>query len=121
MVESIPDMPAGTYGFRSVGKLTADDYRDVMLPPLRAAVERGERIRLLFEMGHDFGETPGGLWEDVKSGASLAFGGHWERTALVTDLDWARRAVTLLGWMSPGEVRLFGAGELDDAKRWLVS
>ena len=36
MVETIDDMPQGTLGFRSSGALTAEDYRDVMIPPLRA-------------------------------------------------------------------------------------
>ncbi len=47
MVERIEDMPAGTVGFRASGKLTRDDYRQVMEPDLRAAADAGE-IRMLF-------------------------------------------------------------------------
>jgi hypothetical protein len=36
----------------------------------------------------------------------------------VTDVDWVRRAVELLGWMTPGELRLFAHEELDEAKAW---
>lgn len=39
MVERIDDMPAGTIGFRASGKLSRDDYREVMEPGLRAAAE----------------------------------------------------------------------------------
>jgi hypothetical protein len=43
----------------------------------------------------------------------------WKRTALVTDVGWIRRAVELLGWMTPGELRLFSHEELDEAKAWV--
>jgi hypothetical protein len=39
MVEKIDDMPTGTIGFRASGKLTPEDYRDVLVPTLRGAVE----------------------------------------------------------------------------------
>ena len=35
MVERIEEMPPGVIGLRSSGKLTADDYRDVMERPCR--------------------------------------------------------------------------------------
>ena len=123
MVERVADMPEGTLGFRGDGPLTADDYRDVLIPPLREAVDRGEKIRLLFEIGPGFKETPGGLWEDLKSGLQLGAGhlSSWERTALVSDEDWAHQAVKLLGWLSPGELRSFPLAGREDAKRWLAA
>jgi hypothetical protein len=41
MAEVIPDMPVGTLGFRVSGHLTRDDYVEVLVPPLRQAVEAG--------------------------------------------------------------------------------
>lgn len=123
MVEAIQDMPQGTIGFRSSGALTAADYRDVMIPPLRAAVEGDQPVRLLFEVGDGFHETPGGMWEDIKSGLELAVGHRsaWKRMALVSDLAWVDHAVKLFAWMSPGELRAFPRAELDEAKRWIAA
>ena len=43
MVERIEQgMPSGTIGLKASGKLTADDYRDVMEPALQEAIEGGE-------------------------------------------------------------------------------
>lgn len=42
MIEPIADMPPDTFGFRGSGKFTRADYTKVLIPPLRAAVERGE-------------------------------------------------------------------------------
>jgi hypothetical protein len=49
MIERIDDMPAGTIGFRANGKLTREDYRNVLEPILREAAESGE-IRMLFSL-----------------------------------------------------------------------
>lgn len=47
MIERIDDMPTGTIGFKANGKLTRDDYREILEPTLRKAAESGE-IRMLF-------------------------------------------------------------------------
>jgi hypothetical protein len=49
MIERIDDMPTGTIGFRANGKLTREDYRNVLEPVLREAAESGE-IRMLFSL-----------------------------------------------------------------------
>ena len=121
MIETIPDMPAGTLGFRSSGPLTAEDYRETLIPPLRAAVDRGDKIRVLFVVGDDFGETAGGLWEDVKSGVSLGIHrSAWERMALVTDVEWIRRAAKAAGWLAPGELRVFAPAQVEAARAWVA-
>jgi hypothetical protein len=51
MIETIPNMPAGTFRFRVHGQIAPQDYRDVVLPPLRAAVENGEGLRVRVAIG----------------------------------------------------------------------
>ena len=59
---------------------------------------------------------------DVTSG--LSFGvkhwSAWKRMAVVTDVDWLRHGMQMLGWMTPGEARLFSVDELDEAKAWVA-
>jgi stage II sporulation SpoAA-like protein len=43
------------------------------------------------------------------------------RPAIVGDADWLRHAIHGLGWLMPGEVKIFGLGELDDAKVWVTA
>ena len=124
MIAPIEDMPAGTLGFRASGRLSRDDLSNVVLPPIREALDRGEKIRLLFEIDADFeGLAPGAAWEDLKADVELGLGHHaaWERFAIVSDLDWVRRAIGLFAWMAPGELRLFGESELEAAKAWLAA
>jgi SpoIIAA-like len=85
MVERIDDMPAGTIGFRASGKLTRDDYREVLEPVLHEAAESGE-IRMLFTLTAFEGLEPAAWFDDIKTGLGLGIGHHsaWKRSAIVT-------------------------------------
>ena len=123
MIEALPDLPPGAIGFRISGRLSREDYTDVLIPPVRAAVDRGEKLRLLVLLDEEFhGLQAGAVWEDIKAALDLGVRHHsaWERFAVVTDAEWVRRGMALFGWMAPGESRLFGLGELDAAKAWLT-
>jgi hypothetical protein len=121
MVERIEAMPAGTIGFSVVSELTADDYRDQIEPALAAAAEEGE-VRLLFEIGSNFGMDAGAVIEDAKTGLKLGLGHmkSWKRTAIVTDVEWIRKSIKAFGFMAPGELRVFGLEELGAAKVWVA-
>jgi len=121
MVERIEEMPAGTVGFKVVDDLTGDDYRKVIEPALAEAVEKGD-VRLLFEIDSSFGMDAGAVLEDAKTGLKLGIGHMkaWKRTAVVTDVDWIRKAIKAFGFMTPGEVQVFAPAELGAAKVWIA-
>jgi hypothetical protein len=121
MVERIDDMPTGTIGFRASGKLTRADYREVLEPVLRKAAEAGE-IRMLFTLTAFEGLEPAAWSDDIQTGLGLGIGHHsaWKRSAIVTDVDWVGKAFQLFAWMTPGEVKVYGLDELDEAKDWVA-
>ena len=122
MIETLEGMPPGTLGFRATGTVTADEYRDVLLPPMRAAAEAGE-VRMVFVIGPDFEKfEPGALLEDSKVGLTLGLGhlSSWKRTALVTDVDWITKAFQMFSWMAPGEVMIRGLDGVEEAKAWVA-
>jgi hypothetical protein len=123
MVQEIPDMAPGTLGFRVSETLTREDYVDVLVPPLRRAVDAGERLRALYAIGPKLHMDPGAVVQDIKLEVELGIRHRdaWERIAVVTDIDWLRRAFELFSWMVPGEIRLFGESELEQAKAWLAT
>jgi hypothetical protein len=59
VVEEIPDMPPGTVGFRVSERLVREDYVRVLVPPLRQAVQTGERLRVLYAIGPGLHMEPG--------------------------------------------------------------
>jgi hypothetical protein len=124
MIEPIPDMPAGTLGFRAWGKVTREDYTDVFLAPVTQKVDSGEGIRLLFQVGPDFDRfATGALLEDTKTGWNLGVRhpDAWKRVAFVTDVHWMAQATHAFAWMMPGELKIFPLEGVEDAKAWVAA
>lgn len=116
------DLPAGVVGVEAHGEVTSDDYERVLVPAVEAAraTSRDGKVRLMYVLGPEFPDyTAGAAWEDTKLGL-----GHlrsWERIAIVGDADWLRRAVRGLGWLMPGEIKVFAMEQLDGAREWVTS
>jgi hypothetical protein len=122
VIELLPGMPAGTLGFRVTDDIEREDYQKVLEPELRKALETGGGLHTLYLIEDLDDIEPGALWEDMKTGWDLGVRHHrqWERSAIVTDIDWMPRATKMFAWMIPGEARVFGLDELDEAKRWVA-
>jgi hypothetical protein len=119
MFRILRDMPPGTVGVAATGKVTEDDYREVLEPALRQAQEQHRELRLLYVLGDEFdGYSPGAMWQDTRLWAKHLKG--WERVAIVSDKDWLENAIDAFGWLMPGKVRTFESDEMDEAKGWLV-
>lgn len=105
MIERAEGAAVGTIELRASGKLTVEDYREVLEPALREGVESGE-LRLVFVLS-DFDGLAHGAWvEDMKTGFEAWLRQHsaWKRFALVTDVEWVAKAMHMFAWMTPGEV-----------------
>jgi hypothetical protein len=59
------------------------------------------------------------MWEDARVGLSEPL--HWERVALVTDVEWMRHLSAAFGWMVPGRFKTFAVADLEDAKAWTAA
>lgn len=120
MIERIEEMPTGTIGLRASGELTKEDYVELLEPALREGIDSGE-LRMVFVLTAFDGLGRGAWIEDAKTGLRSWVRDHssWKRFALVTDVDWVAKAMRAFAWMAPGEVRVFGLEELDEAKRWV--
>jgi hypothetical protein len=121
MIERIDGMPAGAVGLRASGKLSKQDYTEVLEPALREGVESGE-LRLLFVLTDFDGLEMSAIPEDFKTGLQAWFRDHsaWRRFALVTDVDWVAKAMHMFAWLTPGEVRICDLDQMEDAKRWVA-
>lgn len=122
MIERLPDMPAGSIGFRVGGEVEREDYTEVLAPELKRALESSGGLRAVYVI-EDLDEIePRALWEDVKLDFDIGLRHHdqWKRSAIVTDQEWLARAARLFAWMIPGEARIFPLAELDTAKRWVA-
>jgi SpoIIAA-like len=118
MIEQMQDMPAGTLGFVAHGRVSADDYANVIIPDIEAAFQMNRKLRLLYVIAPDFtGFEPGAMWDDARIGFRHFLG--WERAALVCDVSWLRNLAHATGFLVPAEFRLFPLAELAEARRWI--
>ena len=118
MVELIEGLPDTVVGFEAKGKVTAEDYSDVVVPAIDAVREKHGKVRCLMVIGDEYdGFTLGAAWDDMKLGVHHPRA--YERVALVTDKDWVRHGISVFGWMVPGEVKVFGTAERGDATAWV--
>jgi SpoIIAA-like len=122
MLGVIADLPPGVVGVEAQGKVTAEDYQHVLVPAVEAAREQTAdgRVSILYVLGSDFPDySAGAAWEDTKLGLGRLR--SWRRIAVVTDAEWLHHAIHGLGWLMPGEVKVFGIADVGDARAWVSS
>jgi SpoIIAA-like len=121
MIERIEDMPSGAIGLRAGGRLSKEEYEQVLEPALQEGVDSGE-LRLLFLLTDFEGLELSAYSEDMKTGLRAWIRDHstWKRFALVTDSEWVAKAMHMFAWMTPGEVKIYEPSELEEAKAWVA-
>ena len=118
MLQRMEGLPEGVLGFSAKGTVTRLDYEQVIVPAVEEAFTKNRKVRFLYSLGDDFSNfEAAAMWEDAKIG--LRHLGSWERVAVVTDVDWIRAAVKAFGFLFHGHVRVFGNGELAEARVWI--
>lgn len=119
MIRVMEGLPDDVVAIEAVGKLTADDYESVLMPAVEEATAGDGKAKLLIVFGSEFeGYEAEAALDDMKMG--LHNWGDYERIAFVSDHGTYRALVKGMGFLMPGEVRVFGVGELDEAKEWVA-
>lgn len=118
MIEKLDNLPPGVIGFEAVGEVHAADYEKVLIPAVDAAAASGG-VRLVYVLGDRFtGYSVGAGFEDLRLG--IAHLHAWKRGAFVTDHRAYADLVKAFAWMVPGQLKLFGLGESEEAIDWVA-
>ena len=120
MIEVLTGFPNNVLAFVCHGHITKRDYESILTPAVEKALEGHEKVRLYYETASDFaGIDPSAVWEDAKVG--LGHFSHWERFAVVTDVEWIRHTMKLFSFLMPGEMRVFSSDEAAQAREWIMA
>ena len=104
MIRLLRGMPTGVLGIEAVDDVEKEDYENVIIPAVEAALAEHDRLRLVYVLGPEFDDYEGeAVWEDLKLGARHPV--SFERVAIVTDARWAGPAVKLFSALVPGQAR----------------
>ena len=118
MIEVLPDFPQGVVAMRCAGQITRQDYEQVVIPTLEAALAQHQKLRMYCQVDSFSGMSPGAMWDDLKVG--LEHLTRWERVAAVTDIDWISRATKLYAFLMPFEVRVYPLADAEQARGWIA-
>ena len=120
MIRLLPDMPAGVLGLEAVDDVEREDYENVLVPAVNAAIAEHGKARLVYVLGPEFDDYEGGaVWEDLKLGVQHP--ASFERIAVVTDARWAGPALKVFSVLWPGHARAFPLADLEAAKHWAAA
>ena len=84
----------------------------------QAALELHREIRLYYQTTADFSIDADAAWEDFKVGVEHLT--RWERIAVVTDVNWLRRAVRRSAFYCRAALRSFRSSETAAARQWIT-
>lgn len=117
MIRLLSDMPPGVIGLEAVDDVEKEDYEQVIVPAVEAAIAEHGKVRLVYVLGPEFDDYESdAMWEDLKLG--VRHPASFERIAVVTDARWAAPALKLFSVLWPGQSRAFPLAELEVAKAW---
>lgn len=119
MIERLPGFPEYVLAFVGGGRVVKADYDDVVVPALKSALKNHSRIRLYYETGPEVtGIDRDAIWEDISAGIESFT--HWERIAVVTDIEWIKQATRFFSFLMPCPVKVFAAAESVQGKLWII-
>jgi hypothetical protein len=118
MISMMPNMPPGVLAFTASGRVTGEDYEEILAPAIDRMLAEHDTVRVLYHLGPDFKRfTTTALWDDTRIGLH-----HWsdfERIAVVTDVGWLLKTVKGLGRAIPDRIRAFENVQMDEARDWI--
>jgi hypothetical protein len=122
MIEVLPDFPSGVFAIQCAGQISREDYEKVMIPALEAPFAQHQMLRMYRQVDSFSGMSPGAWWDDAKvSVEQFTQLTHWERVAIVTGIDWLKRATNLYAFLLPLDVRYLPIAEAEQAGEWIVA
>jgi SpoIIAA-like len=120
MIRLLSGFPENVLAVACEGQVSRQDYEEVLIPAVTAALQRHPKLRLYYEVTPQFaGIEAGAVWEDFRLG--MAHLSRWERMAVVTDVEWIRLAMNAFRFLLPGRLRVFPASAVSEARRWIAA
>lgn len=120
MLNVLTGYPDDVVALSASGKVTADDYRKVLIPATDAVLKRHGEVRMLLHFGEAFdGYSAGAFLSDAEFGISHLK--NLGRTALVTDVAWIANGARLFAPFFHKPFRVFSDADLGKARRWLLT
>ena len=118
MIEVLPQSNGNLLVVKATGKLTNQDYKEVLIPHLESIVHEYGRARFIMDLSTDFhGWHVAAMWDDVRFG--VAHRNSFEKMAVVGGpkcVEWGTKLAKLI---MNGEIKCYPANAYDEAYEWV--
>jgi len=119
MINVLPESKGNILVISATGKLTDQDYKEVLIPRLEAIIHEHGKARLLLDMGDEFhGWEPAAAWDDARFG--IAHRNDFEKMGVIGGPGWVDWSLKIGALFIGGEIRNFAADERKEALRWVA-
>jgi hypothetical protein len=120
MITILTDVAPQVAAFEAKGTVSAEDYKNVLIPHIDAVAKKNDKISFLMLMDTDVANYDIGAWvKDIAVG--FKHFSQWHRLAVVSDQDWLGKIAEVVGHVIPGNIKSFKRAELQEAKGWVSS
>jgi hypothetical protein len=120
MIEILSGSEGKILGIKVTGKLTDQDYREVLIPALEAIIEAHGKARFICCIDQSFaGMEAGAIWDDTKF--YFKHKNDMEKVALVGGQKWIEMLMKVFAHFMPGDSKTFTSEQLQEAWDWIVS
>ena len=118
MIKVLPESGGNVLVLKIVGKLTDQDYKNVLIPRLESIIHDHGKTRLLLDMSDDFhGWESAALWDDARFG--LAHRNDFEKMGVIGGPRWVEWGLKLAAMVVSDEIRSFFPGQREEALNWI--
>lgn len=118
MITRIENLPANMVGFKAIGEITEDDFKNVVMPLVQASIEQNEKLNYMLVLDTDIKNFTFGAWvKDAVMGIKHLF--KWNRAAIVSDVAAVRNFTDGFSYVMPGEFKGFEHKDLQQAIDWV--
>lgn len=119
MINISPESKGNILVISATGKLTDQDYKEVLIPRLEAIISEHGKARILLDMGDEFhGWEPAAAWDDARFG--ITHRNDFEKMGVIGGPGWVDWSLKIGALFIGGEIRNFAADEREEALRWVA-
>lgn len=117
MIKEIIQLPDTLVGFEASGEVTADDFKEVVIPKVKKFIEKHDKINYILVLNTDISNFTAGAWlQDLWMGIKdLA---KWNRAAIVSDNETIKKGTAIFTKIMPGEFKVFEHAFYDEVVQW---
>ncbi len=120
MIEIMTDLPPHVTGFKAIGKVTKQDYENVLIPAVDKQAKLFTKLNFILLLDTDVSNFTLGAWKD-DLWVGLKHISHWHKVAIVSNKDSIKKITDIFGHLVPGEYKGFMTVDLGAAKEWVAT